>query len=320
MDRVERESRTGEAPPGQREYASDMRITMAIPYRDIVHGIPGLSRYTMQIFQTMCEVTAKAGYEVNVITDISTSNTPVTRTNIVNVFKGDWLLMMDADSFPEADTVNKLLMAAKEDPDNLRKIVAVPSVRPGFPHYTMFGNINESGQMIPWRYGIEFGDEELDATETCVREVGATGFQTILIHRSVFDAIKYPWFPLNVPDPDTGIVYGHDYSFCRAAKRAGFKTYIDFSCRVGHIGIQPFTLQHNVMIVKSNPAEADKQKHFGIDVDDIEGGEEDVDHLMNLPLPKRDENDLRSGDLILPKNAILEEGDEGDKKPDEEAE
>ncbi len=310
MDTIERQSRTGEAPPGARVYESDMRITMAIPYRDIVHGIPGLSRYTMAIFQEMCEVTAKAGYEVNVITDICTSNTPVTRTKIVNVFKGDWLLMMDADSFPEADTVNKLLLAAKEDPENLRKIVAVPSVRPSFPHYTMFGDINERGLMIPWRYGIEFSDDELNATETCVREVGATGFQMILIHRSVFNVIPYPWFPLNAPDPDTGIVYGHDYSFCRAAKRAGFKTYIDFSCRVGHIGIQPFTLQHNAIIVKANPAEADKQKCFGVDVDDIEGGEENVDHLMNLPMQKKEESDVLANDLILPKAAILEEGDE----------
>lgn len=310
MDKVVRQPRTGEDQPGARVYESDMRITMAIPYRDIVHGIPGLSKHTMIIFQEMCEVTAKAGYEVNVETGICTSNTPVTRTRIVNAFIGDWLLMMDADSFPEADSVNKLLLAAKEDPENLRKIVAVPSVRPGIPHYTMFGDINENGLMVPWRYGIEFGDDELNATETCVREVGATGFQMILIHRTVFNAIPYPWFPLNVPDPDTGIVYGHDYSFCRAAKRAGFKTYIDFSCRVGHIGLQPFTLQHNAIIVKANPAEADRQRHFDIDGDDLTDGEENIDHLMNLPMQTRGEGDVLANDLILPKAAILEEGDE----------
>lgn len=318
MDRVERESRTGEAPPGQREYASDMRITMAIPYRDIVHGIPGLSRYTMAQFQEMCKVTAKAGYEVNVITDISTSNTPVTRTKIVNVFKGDWLLMMDADALPEADTANKLLLAAKENPNDLRKIVAAPAVRPSYPHICAFGSIRDTGQMIPWRYGIEYGDDELNATETCIREVDGTGFHCILIHRSVFDAVPYPWFPLNVLDPGTGLLYGHDYIFCRAAKRLGFQIYIDFSCRVGHIGIKPYTIQDNAVILKAIPAEVDKQKHFDVDIAEI--AEEDADHIMNLPMPKRDENDLLSGDLILPKNAILEEGDEGDKKPDEEAE
>jgi hypothetical protein len=313
MDKIERQPRTGEEQPGKKVYPDDMRITMAIPFRDIVHGIPGISRYTLSKFEEMCETTAKAGYEVNVITNISTSNTPVTRTRIVNAFKGDWLLMMDADAFPEGDTVNKLLLAAKEDPENLRKIVCVPSVRPSYPHFCTFGRIKDNGQMVPWRYTIEFDDKELDATETCVREVDGSGFHCVLIHRSVFDVVSFPWFPLQVPDPETGVIYGHDYSFCRAAKRLGdIKTYVDFSCRVGHMGIMPFTLQNNAMIIKSNPAEADRQKHFDIDVDSvdvIEEPEENADHMMNMPMPKRGEAVIPES-MILPVDAVEDKGAE----------
>lgn len=310
MDKIVRQPRTDQP----KEYPQDMRITMAIPYKDLVHGVPGIPKYTFQRFHEMCEVTAKAGYEVFVNTDCATSNTPVTRTKIVQQFKGDWLLMMDADAFPEPDTANRMLMAAKQEPGNLNKIICAPGVRPSYPHFACFGTVRESGMMVPWRYGVEFGDDEIDATETCLKEVTGAGFHCVLIHRSVFDEVEYPWFPLNVKDPDTGIIYGHDYSFCRAAARIGVKTFVDFSLRVGHYGVMPFTLAHNRAVIKANPAEADKQRLLTSDPELMLDEDRDVDpdYVMNYNIPGRGDRVKITGDGLttLPKEAFVDKEDQ----------
>lgn len=308
MQEIRREPRTGEE---EKVFAKDMRITMAIPYKYIGHGIPDLPRWTLIQFERMAEATAKAGYEVFVDTDKSTSNTPVTRTKIVESFKGDWLLMMDADAFPEPDTANKLLAAAKADPDNLKYIVAVPAVRTSMPHLSCFCSIGETGLLVPWRYGIEFGDEEVDAPESgesCCREVDGSGFHCVLIHRKVFEAVPWPWFTLNVPDPDTGVIYGHDYTFCREAKRRGFQTYIEFACRVGHYGLKPFTIADNRAVVKAYPQEAENQKHLDVDVDERVMDDDNIDHAQNLFIPDLDkgkkEREIGERLIEIPKEAL----------------
>jgi hypothetical protein len=298
---VQRQPRTGE----KREYLPDMTLTMAIPCLDLIPGVPGISRETLIQFERMAEATAKAGYNVHILPPelTKTSNTPVTRWKIVQRMKGDWLLMMDADAFPEPDTLNKLLLAAKEDPKNLRKVVAVPSVRPSYPHHACFCNINKDGLLIPWRYGIEYGDDEVDAQETCIREVDGTGFHCVLIHRSVFQIPNFdpPWFELNVADEETGVIYGHDYRFCRRVKRlGGIQVYIDFSCRVGHFGLKPFTLADNRAIMMSNPAEMERQKELEVDVEaNIE--DEDTEHLANLFSKMRQKE---TPEIFMPKEAI----------------
>lgn len=287
-----------------KRYPPDMTITMAIPCKDLIPGIPGISRETMVQFEKMAETTAKAGYSVHIIPPELTksSNTPVTRWRIVERMKGDWLLMMDADAFPMPDTLNKLLLAAKEDPDDLKKIIGVPSVRPQYPHWPHFANLLD-GIMIPLRYGVDYGDDEVDATESCVHEVDGNGFHCVLIHRSVFEVIPHPWFELNVPDEETGVIYGHDYRFCRRAKMlGGIKTYVDFSCRVGHYGLKAFTLADTRAILQSSPAEMVRQDDLLVHPEaNLDG--DDTEHLANFFAKKKAEKD-QMPDVIIPKGAM----------------
>lgn len=264
------------------EYPPDRRITMAIPFKEVL-DIPQIPRMAWARFQEMCEATAKIGYEVFTNTETTTSNTPVTRTLIVNKMRGDWLFMMDSDAFPvSADGVNRLLAAAKEDPKNLRKIVAAPATRANYPHMSSFGRFNEEGMAIPWRYGYEFGDAEVDAQESCVHEVEWTGFHYVLIHRSVFDAVPFPWFSLGVRDEETGITYGHDIRFCRLARRAGFKVYVDFSVRVGHMQMKPSTIADQRLAIKTNPA---IRSHFASLSVDLQSLKDDDNIPLNFVIP-----------------------------------
>lgn len=60
-------------------------------------------------------------------------------------------------------------------------------------------------------------------------EVKVTGAAFILIKRHVLEAIDDPWFD---GDPEDG--FGEDFAFCRKARKAGFKVYVDRSVVVTH--------------------------------------------------------------------------------------
>ena len=263
-----------------KEYPPERRITMSIPFKEML-DIPQIPRSVWSRFQDICEATAKIGYEVFTNTETTTSNTPVTRTLLVNKMRGDWLFMMDSDAFPvSADGVNRLLAAANADPEV--KIIAAPATRANYPHMSSFGNFNKEGMAIPWRYGYEFNDAEIDAEESCVREVEWTGFHYILIHRSVFDKVAFPWFQLGVRDEETGITYGHDIRFCRLARRAGFKVHVDFSVRVGHMQMKPSTIADQRIAVKTNPTIAN---HFSMLSVDPQSLKDDDDIPLNFVIP-----------------------------------
>jgi hypothetical protein len=263
-----------------KEYPPDRRITMAIPFKEYL-DIPQIPRAVWTRFQETCEAVAKTGYEVFTNTETTTSNTPVTRTLLVNKMRGDWMFMMDADAFPvSADGVNRLLMAAKADSDI--KIIGAPACRANYPFMSSFGNFNSEGMAIPFRYGHEFGDNEIDSDESCIKEVEWMGFHYILIHRTVFDKVAFPWFQLGVLDEESGITYGHDIRFCRLAKRQGFGIYIDYSVKVGHYQIKPSTIADQRLAVKTNPGIKDYFASLAIDPQTLK---DDDDIPLNFVIP-----------------------------------
>lgn len=69
----------------------------------------------------------------------------------------------------------------------------------------------------------------LPQTETDLREVPVTGAAFLLIKRHVLEAIEPPWFEGDVNG------FGEDFSFCRKARKAGFKVYVDRSVIVTHL-------------------------------------------------------------------------------------
>jgi hypothetical protein len=229
----------------------------------------------------------------------------VTRTLLVNKMRGDWMFMMDADAFPaSADGVNRLLAAATANPDI--KIIAAPSTRANYPFMSAFGKFNSEGMAIPFRYGYEFGDDEIDTEESCVMEVEWTGFHYVLIHRTVFEAVPFPWFQLGVNDEESGITYGHDIRFCRLAKRAGFGTYVDFSVKVGHYQIKPSTIADQRLAAKTNPAIRDHFASLAIDPQTLK---DDDDIPLNFTIPdpsgKTEGRKLSEINIPQPKGIVI---------------
>jgi len=69
----------------------------------------------------------------------------------------------------------------------------------------------------------------LPQTETDLREVPVTGAAFLLVKRHVFKAIEPPWFEGDVNG------FGEDFAFCRKARAAGFKVFVDRSVVVTHL-------------------------------------------------------------------------------------
>jgi len=69
----------------------------------------------------------------------------------------------------------------------------------------------------------------LPQTETDLREVPVTGAAFLLVKRHVFEAIEPPWFE----GDEHG--FGEDFAFCRKARAAGFKVFVDRSVIVTHL-------------------------------------------------------------------------------------
>jgi hypothetical protein len=65
--------------------------------------------------------------------------------------------------------------------------------------------------------------------------VSYTGFGFMLIRRSVFESLEYPWFRSEAQRIGDVVEFAsEDVSFCLRAKAAGHTVYIDPTVRVGH--------------------------------------------------------------------------------------
>ncbi len=138
------------------------------------------------------------------------SHVPVLRNDLVEQFEGDWLLFVDSDMIVPEDGLEKLLSHNKPIVGGLcfRK---VPPYNPTI--YFDHGNEN-----FEWQYKWP---------EDGLFECDATGTAFLLVRREVFDKIKKPIFEY------TDI--SEDLLFCRKAREAGFKIWIDPTVEVGHI-------------------------------------------------------------------------------------
>jgi hypothetical protein len=80
---------------------------------------------------------------------------------------------------------------------------------------------------------------------TGLEEVESIGMGVMLISRKVFESLSEPWFETPWRTDKRGYI-GEDVFFCRKARAAGFKIYIDHdvSKEIGHIGTFEFRHDH----------------------------------------------------------------------------
>lgn len=153
----------------------------------------------------------------------------------------EWLLSLDSDAVVHPDTLMRLL--SWEEP--FVSAVATGRVPPFWPVVFNGGQPNgtfkrEIAMMRQWvqRYPELIGMNKraivLDPRpEDALFEVERSGAHCLLVHRSVVEAIKPPWFMRCGSRGNLG--GGSDFYFTKMAREAGFKTYVDRSVLSGHI-------------------------------------------------------------------------------------
>jgi hypothetical protein len=129
----------------------------------------------------------------------------------------DWLWFMDDDHVFDRDTLFRLL---DRNVDIVQPLVSTrkPPYRPY--GYRWNGQDHES---FDWSH----------IPNTGLMEVDAVGCGGMLIRRHVLDAIADPWFEEGHTSPEH---LGEDLWFCKKAREAGFKIYVDTDVQIGHMG------------------------------------------------------------------------------------
>lgn len=99
----------------------------------------------------------------------------------------------------------------------------------------------------------------LPLSDDALVEVKATGAAFMLVKRRVFDAIEPPWFE------GTEDGFGEDFAFCRKARAAGFKVYVDRSVIVTHMptfALGPATFRAFALIAREMSEEEKERAGF----------------------------------------------------------
>jgi len=164
------------------------------------------------------------------------------RNNLVTTFlatKTEWIFWMDADMILPKDTIVEMFKVAEEK--NTKIVTGIYYQRRGnnLPCLWSRGVDTDSG-MISGE-----GSPKSKVNKYCGAymfphpdkkdpfKIHAAGFGCVLVHRSVFESLDYPWFKFIKGQ------CSEDFYFFVNAKEAGFDAWAVPSLKLGHLGESP---------------------------------------------------------------------------------
>ena len=134
--------------------------------------------------------------------------------NIGLEHKADYILFLDSDETFDDDLLVKLIHRSKDIVGGL-----IFRRKPPFDPCAYELKENKFYRPIP-----------IEKETKGLLEVDAIGTGALLIKMDVFRKLPKPWFYF------TEKGFGEDLNFCRNAKEAGYKIYVDCDIEIGHIG------------------------------------------------------------------------------------
>ncbi len=184
-----------------------------------------------------------------IITKIEGVDIGIARNQIVAKLEKEWLFFMDSDQTFPPETLHRLLSwdlpivsglyfkpYGKPVPHAYKymweEAKKYPEGEEQADHFYLTLANEVASYLAKYYDTLVKGDLPtaiLPAKREDLIECDGVGGGCLLIHRRVFDAIEKPYFKCN---PDTFI--GEDFYFCRKAREAGFKIYLDPSILLGH--------------------------------------------------------------------------------------
>jgi GT2 family glycosyltransferase len=147
------------------------------------------------------------------------------RNEAVNILLGtrhQWLFFLDDDVLVPEDIVKRLLYRNVEIVSALYYRRAAP-IEP-----VLYRAVN--GSIRPLENGTPLKG---------LMEVDYVGCGCLLVHRRVFEKVLYPWFEYKIGRRDLPEreQISEDFDFCRKARAAGFKVFVDADIHCHHLGM-----------------------------------------------------------------------------------
>lgn len=211
-------------------------------------GMPVVGDLPDEGFYSLLSLVKPKGTKLNKVTNLPVD---AARNEMVRQLERDWLFMIDADETIHPQALMRLLSWNLPIVSGIVFLSHIDRPAPAiyqYEHRSQGRHYYSSKISAMEEYLLRHKDEHdkaleaiLPATIEDLIECDAVGCGCLLVHRSVFEAIKPPYFVLN----SGGRASGEDFSFCRKAKRAGFRIYADPGVLCGHkpkqlIGYQYF--------------------------------------------------------------------------------
>ena len=206
-----------------------MRILLAVPTFETIYADTYKSLWDLD----------KDGHEVLFESvrgyDVATARNKIAQKSLD--LKADYVLMVDNDVVLPKDALKLLLQNGKKvclghyahrGDDNL------------YHGRTCICRLRDKDGKEYFHYPLEseYTAEEMhsmaESGETCI-EVHGGGMGCALIHTSVFDPEKYPWYDwVNYGDKNRGML-SEDLYFCSLCRTSGIKIYADVRVGCGHL-------------------------------------------------------------------------------------
>lgn len=152
----------------------------------------------------------------------------------------EWLWWVDTDMGFTPDTLDRLLAAA--DPVERPLVGALCFAnRETEPDGMGWYRTRPSPTLFQWvrrADGKEGFTPILDYPRDALVEVAGTGSACLVIHRSVFEAVREKFGPtwyVRQVNPSTGELVGEDLSFCARVAACGLPMFVDTSVKTSHL-------------------------------------------------------------------------------------
>jgi hypothetical protein len=162
-------------------------------------------------------------------------------------WKCDYLFMVDDDMMAPVDLFYRLV---KHDVD----IVAPLAFTRNPPHKpVIFRTIEGYDAAVGKSYSINTTVHNYPKDKLV--ECDAVGFGSVLIKTEVFKKMAQPWFMGSLGT-------GEDIHFCLAAKRLGFRVYMDTATKLGHLS-KPIIVTEQYSQEFNKLTDEQKDKYYG---------------------------------------------------------
>ena len=164
------------------------------------------------------------------------------RNECIAKMDGDWILFIDSDMSFQPGAISALVETQKKFDLDIVGGLCFQRTPPYQP--TMYVRAANA------EHGYTFLE---DYDEDAAVEVDATGMAFVLIHKRVFDRVLRHKTGEGFPDLEQRRSmrpppffrwegeYGEVFMFCREAKAAGCRIFVDTSIKIGHVGLTTVT-------------------------------------------------------------------------------